>query len=86
MTSFVKIEWRGQVVGSEKSWNFNLAKAANIVERVDRPLGAGDRHADCEVCAVYDLAALVGASGDEHDKGDQEGDNKSDGGRAEEVG
>ena len=25
--SFVKIEWRGQVVGSEKSWNFNLAKA-----------------------------------------------------------
>ena len=41
------------------------AKTANIVERVDRPLGAGDGHADAEVCSVYDFAAFVGASGEQ---------------------
>ena len=35
---------------------------ANVVERVDRPLGAGDGHADAEVRSVDDLAAFVGAT------------------------
>ena len=41
------------------------AKTANIVERVDRPLGSGDGHTDAEVCSVYDFSAFVGASGEQ---------------------
>ena len=37
------------------------ADASYVVECVDRPLRAGDCHANAEVRAVNDLAALIGA-------------------------
>ena len=36
------------------------AHAADVIEDVERPLGSGQAHADGEIGAVDDLAALVG--------------------------